>query len=470
MAQLNITVVGTGYVGLVTGACLAARGHNVICVDTKQEVIEDLNQGKPHFFEPGLPELLREVLSTGRFQARTSLAAALKICDLVLVAVGTPSEGGRIDLSQVRSASLAIGAELPKRSKFVSVVVKSTVLPGTTDTQIRNWLEESSGMRLGEFGLGMNPEFLREGSALADFMEADRIVVGFEDSKTKALLETTYESWPCEKLFVNARTAEMVKYVNNCLLATQISAMNEFANLAGALGGIDMQDVLEGVSLDARWSPILTDGTRVRPGILKYLVPGCGFGGSCFPKDVQALRSYGKDSGCEMRLLEAVLDINASQPESLVDLWLRHVGELAGKKALVLGLAFKEGTDDIRESPSRIIIRRLRREGVSVIAHDPVAISVARRTWTESDVEFCDDWKSAIVSVDAIFIVTRWPEYSELEQSSNLAGKIVLDARRLLSPELVLGADYLTVGRRMPVGRTLPASYCASVQGAAQSE
>jgi len=448
---VRVAVLGSGYVGLVSGSCLAAQGNSVICVDMKPEVIASLNKGVPHFYEPELSDLLTSVRASGSFRATSSLSEALANSDMVLIAVGTPSEGGRMDLTQMRAAVEAVGRELRNQAHFVSVVVKSTVLPGTTDTLVRKWLEDASGMQLGEFGLGMNPEFLREGRAVYDFMNADRVVIGSEDLKTRQCLETLYSPWKCEKLYVNTRTAEMIKYTNNCLLAIQISAANELANFAGALGGIDMTDVLEGVSLDRRWSPILEDGRRIRPDILSYLVPGCGFGGSCFPKDVQAIRSRGNEVNCDMQLLDAVLDINSKQPGELVTLWTREEPELKGKKALVLGLAFKEETDDVRESPARPIISSLLRQGVSVKAHDPVAMPNAQRAWTELDFECISDWRNALEDADAIFVITRWQEYRELAQYGSkpaLAGKVILDARRLLSPDVFPNSTYLTIGRR----------------------
>ncbi len=450
--SLRIAIIGSGYVGLVSGACLAARGHSVLCVDMKAEIVESLNRGIPHFHEPGLGELLTSVRNQGTFKATSSLRDAVRASDLVMIAVGTPSEHGKIDLAQVRVATEAVGRELAGCNRFVSVVVKSTVLPGTTDTPVREWLEKSSGLRLGQFGLGMNPEFLREGRAIEDFMNADRIVIGSEEPETRRLLESLYASWQCDKLFVNSRSAEMIKYANNCLLAIQISAMNELANFAGTLGGIDMLDVVEGISLDRRWSPIGIDGQRIRPDILSYLVPGCGFGGSCFPKDVQAIRSRGEELGCEMRLLNAVLDINSKQPNELASLWAREDQQLRGKRALVLGLSFKEDTDDVRESPARPIIHSLQQMGVSVKVHDPLAMPNAMKSWPELDLDCTSDWRSELEAADAVVVTNRWPEYRDLAEfgaEPALKGKVILDARRLLSPDAFPNSKYVTIGRRL---------------------
>src|ERR1035441_9753931 len=294
---MKIAVFGTGYVGLVSGVCLAAKGHEVVCLDLRAEVVEKLNRAQPHIHEPGLPELLRRVISETRFRATLSRDDALRDASLILIAVGTPSAEGRIDLQHIATAAQQIGACLKSSGRFVAVVVKSTVVPGTTDGPVRKILEESSGKKLGQFGLGMNPEFLREGNAVADFMNPDRIVLGHEDAETRRLLGELYRPWSCEKLEVNTRTAEMIKYANNCLLATQISAVNELANLCSKIGNVDVLQVMAGVHLDKRWNPLDPAGRRVNPAILSYLLPGCGFGGSCFPKDVQALRTLGREHG-----------------------------------------------------------------------------------------------------------------------------------------------------------------------------
>jgi len=249
---MKLAIVGTGYVGLVSAVCLAAKGHSVICVDKSDAVVATLNAGNPHIFEIGLPELLGEVLAAKRFTVTQDLIAALDQVELVIVAVGTPSKDGIIDLSFIKEVSREIGAYLKNRDRHISVVIKSTVVPGTTDTVVKRTIEEASGKTFPAFGLGMNPEFLREGDAISDFANPDRIVLGHEDEHTLALLEELYAGWEVDKVRVNTRTAEMIKYANNALLATQISAINEIANLSAALGGIDVMDVVAGVHADKR--------------------------------------------------------------------------------------------------------------------------------------------------------------------------------------------------------------------------
>jgi UDPglucose 6-dehydrogenase/GDP-mannose 6-dehydrogenase len=447
---MKIAVFGTGYVGLVSGVCLAAKGHEVVCLDLRAEVVEMLNRAQPHIHEAGLPELLRSVLSEKRFHATLSRGDALQDAALILIAVGTPSADGKIDLQQIATAAQQIGAYLKSANRFIAVVVKSTVVPGTTDGLVRKILEESSGKKLGQFGLGMNPEFLREGNAVEDFMHPDRIVLGHEDEETRRLLGELYRPWSCEKLEVNTRTAEMIKYANNCLLATQISAVNELANLCSQIGNIDVLQVMAGVHLDKRWNPLDPAGHRVNPAILNYLLPGCGFGGSCFPKDVQALRTLGRERGLPMSLLQAVLDINGRQPSQVVSLLDTKLRPLAGKKILLLGLAFKPDTDDVRESASLTIIRDLVAQGCVVTAHDPVAGENARKELSGTPFALTQDWKSAVSGADAVVVATKWPEYAGLKTlalAGTLKGKVVLDARRMFRPEDFL--NYLAIGRRL---------------------
>jgi UDPglucose 6-dehydrogenase/GDP-mannose 6-dehydrogenase len=413
--------------------------------------VESLNAGKPHIHEIGLPELLEEILAAGRFRATLDFEAALKDASLVLIAVGTPSTDGRIDLHFIQDVSAQVGTHLKNRAGFLSVIVKSTVVPGTTDTVVLGLLQEHSGRKLGDFGLGMNPEFLREGNAIEDFMNPDRIVFGHEEPRTLALLEELYAPWNCEKVPVNTRTAETIKYANNALLATQISAVNEIANLCFELGGIDVREVMQGVHLDKRWSPITPAG-RVSPEILTYLMPGCGFGGSCFPKDVQALRTLGRDQGLPMHVLQAVLDVNDEQPIQVVRQLETAFGSLKERRILVLGLAFKPDTDDLRESASLRIIHRLVDLGSIVTAHDPIAIEGARKQLAGLPVEFAEDWESLLDQADAVVVATRWNDYSILKNpdyARKLVGKVLVDARRMFQPSDFKDSKYLTIGRRI---------------------
>ena len=448
---MKVAVIGTGYVGLVSGVCLAARGHDVTCLEVSPDVIARVNRGQPHIYEQGLEALLATVLAEGRFRVVLPSAAALEGCRIVVVAVGTPSTHGRIDLRQVETAARLVGEYLQGSSVRFSVVVRSTVVPGTTDTAVRGWLEAASGKQLGDFGLGMNPEFLREGEAVADFMGPDRIVLGCETEATWQDLQELYAPWTCEKLRVNSRTAEMIKYANNALLATQISAVNELANIAAAIGGVDIYEVMAGVHADKRWSPVLPSGERCRPGIVTYLWPGCGFGGSCFPKDVQAIRSLARDVGVEPQLLSAVLNINEEQPHQIVSMLKRAGVVVRGRRALVLGLAFKPDTDDVRESASLKVIEDLLAEGATVKAHDPMATANAKRLRPDLSVQYLTDWEPAVAWADIVVVATRWTEYLRLrgaELREQLRGDVVFDARRCFGRADFPDATYLSIGHR----------------------
>jgi UDPglucose 6-dehydrogenase/GDP-mannose 6-dehydrogenase len=449
---VNLTIIGCGYVGLVSGVCFAVKGHNVTCVDINAELVRRVNAGKPPIFERGFAELLERALESKRFEATTDLVSGLDRSEVVIIAVGTPSTNGGIDLGPVLEAARGIGRYLVDHDRYLAVVVKSTVIPGTTDTTVRSEIEQASGKKFPAFGLGMNPEFLREGEAVTDFMEPDRIVLGYEDERTLKLLEKLYASWEVDKIRVNTRTAELVKYANNVLLATQISAMNEIANLADAVGGIDVMDVVGAIHLDKRWNPITEKG-RLSPAILSYLVPGCGFGGSCLPKDLRALRSQGVEKGLPMHLVNAVSAVNDSQPLKVIEIIEREV-TLSNQTILVLGLAFKPGSDDVRQSVSLTIVRSLLEKKAHVIAHDPVAMDnfKAALDVTAEPVTFVHDWNSSVADADVIIVATAWPEYLQLAQM-NLAGKVLFDARRLFEPSAITSGRYLSIGRRIVAPR-----------------
>lgn len=445
---MKVVIVGTGYVGLVSGVCLATRGHNVICVDRDQGIVDRLNKGIPTIYEKGLQELLSQVHSSGNFSACCDLEKSLDNAEVILVAVGTPSLDGAIDLSQIVSAISEIGKYIKRSKKFISIVIKSTVIPSTTDSIVRDCLEKALAGKVGvDFGLGMNPEFLREGNAIHDFMSPDRIVLGYEDELTLNRMRELYSSWEVDFLEVNTRTAEMIKYANNSLLATQISAVNELANIASALGGISFMDVMKGVTLDGRWSPIM-GGVRIRPDIVNYLSPGCGFGGSCFPKDVQALRAMGASLETPTTLLDAVLGINELQPLQVEKLLTLKIGQLINKKILVLGLAFKAETDDVRETASKKIIESLLEKGAKVCAHDPIAISNFRSSYPElnNKINYINEWGDFICEADVILIATNWIEYRGV-LDHDLGGKVLFDARQMFSDnEVSKSKNYISIG------------------------
>jgi UDPglucose 6-dehydrogenase len=436
---MRVSIVGTGYVGLVSGVGLASIGHQVCCVDVDPRKVDMIASGKPPIFEVGLEELMGQVVGTS-LTATTDLRAAVLDSDLTLIAVGTPFDGEHIDLTYIETAARQIGEALRDKADYHMVVVKSTVVPGTTDSTVLPILEEASGKKAGvDFGVGMNPEFLREGDAVSDFMHPDRIVVGGIDERSQQVLADLYAPFeaaepPTEVMRTSPRTAEMIKYTANSLLATLISFSNEIANLAAAVG-VDATEAMRGVHLDKRFTPILADGQRVWPGMVSYLEGGCGFGGSCFPKDVKALIAYGDDHGSPMQILRSVIDVNEAQPQRMLDLLGRHLPDVSGRRICVLGMAFKPGTDDIRESPSLPVTEQLLDAGAQVVAFDPIARHEAEKVFGDR-VVWADDVASAVAGADAVLVMTRWPEFSALPDIVDGLDTepIVIDGRRILDP------------------------------------
>ena len=444
---MRVTVVGAGYVGLVTAVCLAEKGHNVICADLDREKIDKIRLAIPPIHEPGLEELLRRNVGT-RLVATTSLHNAVVDSDVTLIAVGTPFDGNAIDLGQIRRAAANIGTALRNTSTYHLVVVKSTVVPGTTDEVVTPILEAASGKKAGpDFGIGVNPEFLTEGEAVKDFMYPDRLILGGMDDRTIDTLAALYSPFNgVEQLRTNNRTAEMIKYTSNALLATAISFSNEIANLCSALGGVDVVEVMRGLHLSKYLSPILPDGSRSVAPITDFLWAGCGFGGSCLPKDVKALIAHGKRAGHPMSLLEAVIRVNEHQPHQLLALLRRHFRSLKGIRVAVLGLAFRPGTDDMRESPAIPIIKELLAAESEIKAYDPAASHQAAKAIRSQHFALCDDLVQAMTDVDAIMLVTRWEEFRRVpELLAQLRPQpVFIDGRRMLDKRTI--ARYEGIG------------------------
>ncbi len=445
---MKIAVIGTGYVGLVSGVCLAAKNHTVTCYDKNEKIINQLSDGKCHIYEPGLEDLLITCRSNIKFSLLDNKTEKqIMNCDAVLVAVGTPTVNERADLSQIETVGRILGRLIRDSDKYISIIIKSTVVPGTTDTFFKNIIEQESGKEIGDFGLGMNPEFLREGCAIEDFQFPDRIVLGYEDIKTLEILNAIYKPWECEKIEINTRSAEMMKFVNNALLATLISTVNEYSNIARMVGNIDFEQVMHGVHMDNRWSPLDQDGLKVRPKIIDYLKPGCGYGGSCFPKDVMAISALAQNVGVAAPILSSVIDVNERQPQMILDILKNQVNNLNEKEVLLLGLSFKPDTDDVRESVSLKLLQLLSGQVKSLSAHDPIAIANAKRALnSNNNIDFVENWKVKLPKVDIIIIATNWLEYSDLpNMGEDIAGKIVFDTRSLLTQSDSSNFTYLTV-------------------------
>jgi len=445
---MKLSIVGTGYVGLVTGACLAEAGHEVICVDVDPLKVEMINRARAPIHESGLSELLQRN-SGRRLHASTGVTSAVAATELTFIAVGTPASDGRIDLKNVQVAASQIGAALQKKTNYHTVIVKSTVIPGTTIGLVRTELERASGKIAGqEFGLGMNPEFLTEGTAVTDFSHPDRLVLGGIDERTHNVLRELYSSFDADvpRVVTNPTTAEMIKYASNALLATMISFSNEFARLCTAIGGVDVSDVMRGVH-QASYFTIRRDGDRLTAPITSFLEAGCGFGGSCLPKDVIALINQGREKGIALNLLQSVLDINRGQADEIVHLIERHFASLRGVPVAVLGIAFKPDTDDVRESPAFPIIRRLKSQGARLTAYDPIAHPDGLGDLV--GVNLAGTLREAVADAEIVVLVTRWSEFSKLADLLNDLGRrpLVVDGRRVLEPASF--AHYEGIGRAL---------------------
>jgi len=444
---MRVSVIGAGYVGIVTGVCLAEKGHSVVCVEVDAAKVERIRRGEPPIHEEGLPELLRRHTGTA-FRATTSLSEAVGETEITLIAVGTPFDGRAIDLSYVTRAATDVGHILALKRERHTVVVKSTVVPGTTDGPVRAALETASGKQAGkDFGLGTNPEFLTEGTAVADFMHPDRIVIGGIDARTLEALAGLYAGFDDVPVIrTNNSTAEMIKYASNSLLATMISFSNEIGNLCSALGGVDVAEVMRGVHLARYFTTTLEDGRRIKAPISSFLWAGCGYGGSCLPKDTKALAAHGAAHGAPMPLLTAVIETNQAQPAKMVALLEKHFPSLRGLRVALLGLAFKEDTDDMRESPAIPIARILVERGTQVIAYDPIASNAARAV-LPAGVRYAESLEQALAEADAALLITRWAEFGRLPEllARRADALLLIDGRRMIERQAVSRYDGIGV-------------------------
>lgn len=450
--QVRVSVVGAGYVGLVTGACLARLGHDVTCIDTRADAVASVNNGEPPFYEPGLRELLAQVLSSGRFRATSDLAASVPASDVTFVAVGTPSSPEGIDLRFIAEAARQIGEALRESERYHVVVVKSTVVPGTTAGLVHSVLERASRSNFARIGLCMNPEFLREGSAVDDFLNADRIVIGASDERAGNIVAGLYQTLDAPVVMTSMVNAELIKYASNCLLATLVSFSNELAAVCEVLPGADVDVVMDGLHLDRRFSVVTPEG-RQTPGVVSYLRAGSGFGGSCFPKDLAAFRAFAAGAGVDTPILDAVAMVNQRRPNEVVGLISEAVGGLDRRALAVLGLTFKAGTDDLRDSPALALVRALADAGARVRVYDPIVISQIPDL--PSSVQFCEHAADALRDADAAVIATAWPEFRTLDWGTligSMRQPLLIDGRNCLrGVALPPGLDYRPIGRG-PIG------------------
>jgi UDPglucose 6-dehydrogenase len=439
---MRLTIFGSGYVGLVTGACFAEVGNNVLCVDVDARKVEMLKRGESPIYEPGLDELLKKNLAAGRINFTTDAVEGVKHGLFQFIAVGTPpDEDGSADLRYVLAVAESIGTNL---SEYRIVVTKSTVPVGTAD-KVRAKIDstlKARGAQI-EFDVVSNPEFLKEGAAINDFMKPDRIVVGTDNPRTAELLKALYDPFTRNRermIVMDVRSSELTKYAANAMLATKISFMNELANLAERMGA-DIEKVRLGIGSDPRIG-------------YHFIYPGCGYGGSCFPKDVQALARSAADHTFDAELLNAVEAVNRRQKSVLFDKLNRYFkGQLAGKTVAVWGLAFKPNTDDMREAPSRTLLEALWTAGAKVRAYDPVASEEAHRLYgNRADLALVASSTEALRGADALAIVTEWQEFRSPDFEAikgELSSPVVFDGRNLYDPAFVkrFGLNYYAIGR-----------------------
>lgn len=439
---MKITIFGTGYVGLVTGACLADVGHDVLCMDVDQAKIEKLKNGQIPIFEPGLEDIVKHTVEAGRLAFTTDVKEAVQHGILQFIAVGTPpDEDGSADLQYVTAVAKSIGQYM---DGYKVIVDKSTVPVGTGDkvkAAVRAQLDSRS-VEL-EFDVVSNPEFLKEGAAINDFMKPDRIIIGTDSDKAADVLREVY--YPFNRnhdrmIFMDIRSAELTKYAANSMLATKISFMNEIANLAERLGA-DIEAVRRGIGSDPRIG-------------YHFIYPGCGYGGSCFPKDVQALARTAADCGYEARLLNAVESVNYAQKHVLFDKISHYFGgELKGKVIAIWGLAFKPNTDDMREASARTLMEKLWKAGAKVQAFDPEAMEETQRIYGDHDgLTLCGTKEQTLRGADALTICTEWKEFRSPDFAaiaSTLHEPVVFDGRNLYEPEMLKrhGLVYYAIGR-----------------------
>lgn len=432
---MNICVVGVGYVGLVTGTCFAEFGNHVVCVDNDEQKIESLKKGIIPIYEPGLEEMVKKNHFAGRLHFTTDVAEAVEQSLAIFIAVGTPSDSsGSANLEYVYQVAETIGKLM---TAYKIVVTKSTV-PVGTGKEIKALIKKNQSKRV-PFDVVSNPEFLREGSAIEDFMRPNRIVIGSNSEQAIAIMKDLYSPlYLIETPFVitNVETAEMIKYASNAFLATKISFINEMANIC-ELVGADVHHVAKGMGLDGRIGS-------------KFLHPGPGFGGSCFPKDTRAIAKLAESVGYRFEIVEAVIDVNEQQSRRMVEKIENALGDLKGKHLGVLGLTFKPNTDDIRESPAIKIIKALTKKGASIRAFDPAGMEASKQVL--SDIEYGQDMYDVAKDADALIIITEWNEFRFLDWErikSLLRSPIVIDLRNIYEPQKMKdrGLHYHCVGR-----------------------
>lgn len=435
---MNIAIIGTGYVGLVSGTCFSELGLNVVCVDVNEQKVENLKKGIIPIYEPGLERMVLRNMESNRLSFSTSLESVLDNVDVVFIAVGTPpGEDGSADMRYVLDVAKTIGQNM---NKYTLVVIKSTVPVGTAE-RVRNSIQielENRNKDI-EFDVASNPEFLKEGDAIDDFMKPDRVVVGVDSEKAKELMSNIYRPMMLNNfrvIFMDIPSSEMTKYASNAMLATRISFMNDIANLCEIMGA-DVNMVRKGIGSDSRIGN-------------KFLYPGTGYGGSCFPKDVKALIHTAEKNGYDMQVLKAVEQVNEKQKNILFEKFNRYFsGDIEGKKVAIWGLSFKPETDDMREAPSLVLINSLLDNGCEVTVYDPIAMEEAKKILGDK-VIYAKDIYDSVLDAEAIFHVTEWKEFRlpnwEVIKRSMKPNPVLFDGRNVFDKNMLEGIAYLKIG------------------------
>jgi UDPglucose 6-dehydrogenase len=432
---MNISVIGSGYVGLITGACFAEFGLNVTCVDNDLKKIKTLKKGIVPFYEPGLEEIMQRNIKAGRMHFTSNIADAVDKSLVIFIAVGTPPRGdGSADMKYVEG----VAKEIAKHINSYKVIVTKSTVPVGTGEKVRKIVSKHLQEKI-DFDVVSNPEFLREGAGIEDFMRPNRIVIGTSSDQATAIMKDLYRPLYLIEtpiVITDVKTAELIKYASNAFLATKISFINELSNLCEVVGG-NVQTVARGMGLDRRIGP-------------KFLHAGPGYGGSCFPKDTLALLQIGKENNVDLEIISATVKANEYQKDKAASTIIRTIGKLKGKTVSILALSFKPNTDDLRDAPSMYIIEKLQKGGAKIRAHDPVAMKEAKKAYPK--ITYCRDAYEAVKGSDAVVIVTEWNEFRNLDLNKikkTAKGKFFFDLRNIYEPEKMakMGFDYYSIGR-----------------------
>ncbi len=446
---MNLAVIGAGYVGLTTAICLASQNHRITIFDIDDEKIKKIQNKKLPFFENGLQEILENVISSNNLIPVTNLNELVQNTDGCFICVGTPTKDNSIDLTQIVSSVESLADAINENNKKnYQIIVRSTVIPNTSRNTILPILNER--LSKNGFGLSVVPEFLREGSALNDFMNPDKIVIGNFDENVVLFVKEIFKNFEdkCQFVETNLESAELIKYTNNAFFSMLISFSNEIANISEKIPGVDPYKILNALVLDKRITSIVND-EKVTPNLASYLIPGCGFGGSCFPKDVQAILDYATKQETQTPLLKAILNINAERPNKMVSLSAKILGDLKDKKISILGLTFKPDTNDLRSSPALDAIEILLKKGAKIFAFDPILKSESNSIKSLQNCTICTTIEDALKDSDIAMIFTKWPEFKSIDSrflKQFMKNPILIDGRGFLDKEKFDAGSYYKIG------------------------